>query len=76
MSNVARCECARKITTLVRGRRVEKIKGKPICMICRGAGMTITCPACGGAGLKPGSTFVAPLQCQECNGAGRVPYKP
>lgn len=75
MTDVARCVCARKVTTLRAGRKVEKIIGRTLCMICRGIGMTTTCPACQGAGLMPGSTVNAPLQCGQCNGNGRVPWK-
>ena len=72
---VERCVCARKTTTVVRGRKVEKIIGKSICPVCKGVGLTATCSNCGGAGLMPHSTFAVPVTCDGCRGTGKVPWK-
>jgi hypothetical protein len=72
---VLACSCSRKVTVTKAGRRMEKVVAKVTCMICRGAGMTVSCPVCNGAGLKAGATFNEPKRCEECNGAGRVPWK-
>jgi hypothetical protein len=50
------------------GSRDYKLRGKPSCGKCKGAGRAKTCDLCGGCGMLPGSKV-----CGFCLDSGSVP---